>query len=455
MANLVEAGGGATLFPEDFTFGVATAAYQVEGHIENDWSMWERAGKLKDPNHRCGRGVDHWNRFDEDVTLAKDVGCSAFRISLEWARIEPVRGQFDENAIAAYREKLLRMKAAGVRPVVTLHHFTHPTWFATETPWHEPQSVEVFRRYAKVCAQIIKGLDAMVITFNEPMVLLLGGYIQGIIPPGIQDGKKAMAAIGNIARCHVAAREEILMECSGSQIGTSQNVIVFRPDRWWHPLDRAVTRLAGEGYNHAFLRAITEGDLSIFMPGLASTKQKIDGGRDSVDFIGINYYTRAHLRFVPKAPFIEFKFRDIHSRQLTDIGWEDYPEGFGQMIQEAHASYGLPIWITENGIDDRDGTRRPKFLYDHWRQLLEAMKKGARVKGYLYWSLMDNFEWLEGWGPRFGLYHVDFETLERKATPACHYFKNVATSRRLSLPHSMQSHEVMAGAPANVMAQAI
>ena len=182
-------------FPEGFTFGVATAAYQVEGHIENDWSEWERAGKLKDPDCRCGRGVDHWTRFDEDVALAKDVGCDAFRISLEWARIEPQRGQFDERIIDEYRQRLKRMKAAGVRPVVTLHHFTHPQWFHRETPWHDPQSVEVFRRYAKVCAQILKGLDAMVITFNEPMVLLLGGYIQGVIPPGIADGRKAMAAL--------------------------------------------------------------------------------------------------------------------------------------------------------------------------------------------------------------------------------------------------------------------
>lgn len=421
-------------FPEKFTFGVATAAYQVEGHIENDWAEWERAGRCKDPSHRCGRGVDHWNLFDHDVALAKDVGCDAFRVSLEWARIEPARGEFDEAMIAEYRARLLRMKAAGVRPVVTLHHFTHPRWFHQQTPWHEPASVPTFRRYARVCAQILRGLDALVITFNEPMVLLLGGYIQGCIPPGIADGKKAMLALGNIARAHVAAREEILTECSGCQIGTSQNVMVFRPDRWWHPLDRAVTRLAAENYNHAFLRALTEGDLRIFMPGLASTRQKIDGGRDSVDFIGLNYYTRAHMRFIPRPPFIEFHYRDVFNRGLTHIGWEDYPEGFSQAILEAKQHYGKPIWITENGIDDREGARRPKFLYDHWRQLLDAVKQGADVRGYLYWSLMDNFEWLEGWGPRFGLYHVDFESLKRTPTAACHYFKQIATNRVLVPP---------------------
>ncbi|MGA9526199.1 MAG: family 1 glycosylhydrolase [Myxococcaceae bacterium] len=422
------------VFPQSFTFGVATAAYQVEGHIENDWSEWEQAGRLKDPNQRCGRSVDHWNLFDQDVQLAKEVGCNAFRVSLEWARIEPNRGQFDENAIAEYHTRLRRMKATGVRPIVTLHHFTHPKWFHRETPWHEPGSVGVFRRYAKVCAQILRGLDAIVVTFNEPMVLLLGGYIQGVIPPGIRDGRKAMQALANIARSHVAAREEILAECGRTQMGTTQNVLVFRPDRWWNPLDRALTRLASENYNYAFLRALTEGELRIFMPGLATTRERIPGAKDSIDFVGLNYYTRAHLRFVTRPPFVDFRYRDVHKRGLTHIGWEDYPEGFSQMILEAHREFGLPVWITENGIDDREGTRRTQFLHNHWQQLLDATDKGADVRGYLYWSLMDNFEWLDGWGPRFGLYHVDFDTLERRPTPACNYFKRVATERHLFAP---------------------
>jgi beta-glucosidase len=396
--------------------------------------------------------VDHWTLFEHDVNLAKQVGAGAFRVSLEWARLEPVRGRFDEAIVAQYRDRLLRMKAAGVRPVVTLHHFTHPQWFHRETPWHEPASVETFRRYARVCAQILRGLDALVITFNEPMVLLLGGYIQGCIPPGVADAKKAMLALGNIARSHVAAREELLAECPGCQIGTSQNVVVFRPDRWWHPLDRAVTRLAAENYNHAYLRALIDGELKIFMPGMATTRQVIDGARNSIDFVGLNYYTRAHLRFITRPPFLEFHYRDVHGRGLTHIGWEEYPEGFAQMILEAKQEYGKPIWITENGIDDRGGSRRSRFLHDHWKQLMAAMKQGADVRGYLYWSLMDNFEWLEGWGPRFGLYFVDFETLERRPTPACHYFRRIATTRVLVPP---EPHHEGALAAAQALARAI
>jgi beta-glucosidase len=272
------------------------------------------------------------------------------------------------------------MRASGIRPVVTLHHFTHPQWFHRQTPWHLPESVPAFRRYAKVCAKIFRGMDPLVVTFNEPMVLLLGGYIQGVFPPGIADGKKAMAAIANILRAHVAAREEILAEIGRLEIGTSHNVLAFAPDRRWHPLDRVVTRMVAEAYNHAFLRGLCTGDLRIFMPGLASTRVKLEGARDSVDFLGLNYYTRAHVRFTPKAPFVEMQYRDQLKRGLTHMGWEYYPEGFLQMLLEAK-EYGLPVWITENGIDDRNGDRRSNYLFEHWSQMLQAIGQGVDIRG--------------------------------------------------------------------------
>jgi beta-glucosidase len=147
----------------------------------------------------------------------------------------------------------------------------------------------------------------------------------------------------------------------------------------------------------------------------------------------MNYYTRAHLRFVPRPPFLDFRYRDPHGRGLTDIGWEDYPEGLLQLLQEVKR-YGKPVWVTESGLDDRSGRRRADYLHRHLAQVLAARAAGVDVKGYLHWSLLDNFEWLEGWGPRFGLYRVDFETLERTATPACAYFRRVVEGRTLVPP---------------------
>jgi beta-glucosidase len=425
-------------FPENFTFGVATSAYQVEGGIENDWAEWERAGRLKEPHMRCGRAVDHWSRYEEDYGLALEVGARAFRISLEWARIEPERGRVEGATLEAYRERLLRMKARGLRPVVTLHHFTHPTWFHRETPWHRPESVEAFRAYARACAPLLTGLEALVISFNEPMVLLLGGYLQGLIPPGIAEGPKMAAALENMVRAHVAAREELLAVLGRVELGISQNMLALAPDRWWHPLDRALVRLGGQNYNHAFHEALVSGRLRVNMPGIANTRVDIPGARDSCEFIGMNYYTRAHLRFTQRAPYLSFQYKDVRGRSLTDIGWEDWPEGFGQILRELKR-YGLPVWVTENGLDDRSGQRRPHYLHSHLGQMLAARAQGVDVRGYLYWSLLDNFEWLEGWGPRFGLYHVDFETLERRPTPACHYFREVTTTRRLIPPEAVLS----------------
>lgn len=422
-------------FPPDFTFGVATSAYQVEGGIENDWSAWERAGKLKEAHARCGRGAMHWDRFHDDIALIRDVNATAYRLSIEWARVEPRRGHWDDAALKGYRERLEALVKAGIRPVVTLHHFTHPQWFHAETPWHEPSSLESWTRYAKKCAELLEGLDAAVTTINEPAVFLVGGYLGAAMPPGIADGKKAFAAMANLARAHVVARHALIDRAKGKalDIGIAQNVLVFAPARKWHPLDQALTRLAESNYNHAFLEALHTGKLRIQMPGLTAGKADIDGGEKSMTYVGVNYYTRAHLRFLTKPPFVNFEFVDRHHRGLTDIGWEYYPEGFGWLLRQMKR-YQLPVWVTENGLDDRTGSRRPQFLYDHWRELLLARADGVNVTSYLHWSLMDNFEWLEAWGPRFGLYRVDFETLERTPTPACDYFREIARSRVLTPP---------------------
>lgn len=414
-------------FPAGFVFGVATAAYQVEGHIDNDWTDWERAGRLKDPKARgCGKSVDHWNRFEEDLRLLEQLGGRAFRVSIEWSRVEPSPGHFDEAALEAYRARFLRMKERGVLPVVTLLHYTHPRWFHQETPWESPESLVAWRRFVERCARILEGTGAMVVTLNEPMVFLLGGFVSGVIPPGHKDGARALAALANIARAHALGRLLVRERCPDSQVGISQNMLLFAPDRFWHPIDRALTRLADYNYNHSFLEALTTGTLRTTMPGM-SGKAQIENGRDSMDYLGINYYSRAHMRFLWKPPFVEYVYRDRHRRGLTHIGWEVYPEGFRILLHEVRR-YGRPIWVTENGIDDRTGESRTAWLHSHWSALLSAAAEGADVRGYLYWSLMDNFEWLEGWGPRFGLYRVDFDSLERTPTPTVPFFREVATT---------------------------
>jgi beta-glucosidase len=422
-------------FPRDFTFGVATSAYQVEGGIENDWSAWEREGKLTNPAARMGRGAGHWERFADDLHLITGLNATAYRLSIEWARVEPRRGQWDEAAWQGYRDRLELLCRAKVRPVVTLHHFTHPTWFHAETPWHEPASLQAWRRYVRRCADLLHGLDAAVTTINEPNVFMLGGYLAAKMPPGIADGKLAFAAMANLARAHVIARQELIDRAWGGRVtvGIAENVILFAPRRLWSPLDQALARLADSNYNHAFLEALATGTLRVQMPGLIAGTAEIDGAANSTEYTGVNYYTRAHLGFVSRAPFVSFEFLDPRGRGLTDLGWEEHPQGFGTLLKQM-TRYRRPVWVTENGLDDRAGTRRPQFLYEHLRELLLARRAGVDVTTYLHWSLLDNFEWLEAWGPRFGLYRVDFETQERTPTPAVDYFRRLASTRLLTPP---------------------
>ncbi len=420
------------IFPKDFCFGVATSAYQVEGGLLTDWSEWEAAGKLKDPTVTCGRAVDHWNRFEEDVDPLTELGAQAFRLSIEWARLEPRSGQLDERAALAYRQRLQRLLERGIRPVVTLHHFTHPTWFHRECPWHRPACLSRWETHVRRCLEIARGLDVVWVTFNEPLVFLVGGYLDGQLPPGKKNGPEAGRALENMARAHVLAWQLIKADSPTAQVGIAQHLAVFAPDRRWHPLDQALSRIADSQFNWAFLEGLSSGKLRLQMPGVVQATTDL-GASSTMDYLGVNYYTRTHLRFITQRPFIRMGFKDVSKRGLTDIGWEEYPQGFGFLLRQLKR-FHLPVWVLENGIDDRTGHRRSAFIHAHLKELLAARADGVDIRAYLHWALLDNFEWLEGWGPRFGLYQVDFNTLKRTATPAVAYFKQLTSTRRLVAP---------------------
>ncbi|MGC4117385.1 MAG: family 1 glycosylhydrolase [Myxococcales bacterium] len=417
-------------FPESFVFGAATAAYQIEGGIENDWTDWERAGRTKTP---CGRAVDHWNRFEEDFDLLQAAGLSAYRLSVEWARIEPEPGRFDDAALAQYRRMLESLSRRGIRAMVTLHHFTHPRWFHARTPWIGPRFIDAFERFTRRVAQELKGLVSWWCTLNEPMVFLLGGFVDAQMPPAVKDLTLFADAAANLMRAHVVARAALSELTPGVPVGIAHNAIALAPLRRLSPIDRLVARSSHELYNHAVPRALTQGLLKLQMPGLLSRSVPIDGGRGSLDFLGINYYSRIHVGLKLGPPWVQVRYVDVAQRGLTDLGWEYHPEGFAQLLAEMRG-YGVPLYVTENGLADAKGERRSWFLYDHLKVVRDLLREGADVRGWFHWSLMDNFEWLEGLGPRFGLYRVDLQTLERSATPTVAWLKRVAKTGELSTP---------------------
>lgn len=260
-------------------------------------------------------------------------------------------------------------------------------------------------------------------TLNEPVVFLLGGYVAGMIRPGQTSFAAAGAAFENLLRAHTAAVAALKAQDPSRRIGIAHNMLAFAPDRAGNPFDRKLAE-AGEGlYNDALLEAAETGDLRWSLPGRGRVSFRIPDLPKSFDYVGVNYYSRVHLRFTggPGAPG-EFLYRDPESRGLTDMGWEVHAHGFDRVLERAGRS-GLPVLVLENGIATGDDRRRRDFLREHALVLAHRIRAGTRVEGYFYWSLLDNFEWLEGFRPRFGLFEVDYATLARRRRGSADLFE--------------------------------
>ncbi|HMA28738.1 MAG TPA: family 1 glycosylhydrolase [Thermoanaerobaculia bacterium] len=407
-------------------FGVAVSHYQVEGGDPCDWTDWEAAGRAR--GGACGRAADSWLRYEEDAALAAGLGANAFRFSVSWSRVEPRHGVFEASALARYRRFVERLVSLGLEPIVTLHHYTHPRWFHQETPWTSPASVDVFARFARETARALSPLVRLYLTFNEPLVLLLGGFLDGQIPPGLADSRAAGRALDHILAAHAEAAAVLRQEAPGAAIGVAHNMMDFAADRPRNPFDVLLARHARRLYNTAFLEAFATGRWSLWIPPFTRFKGRRDALPGSLDLVGVNYYSRLHVRF-PTANRIltGFSYRDRHGRGLTDNGWEIAPASFAGLLVDA-GRFGLPVLVTENGVADGADVLRPAFLRSHLAALAEAEAAGVPVAGYLHWSLLDNFEWLDGYGPKFGLFAVDPETFERRPRPSAEVFREIGKS---------------------------
>jgi beta-glucosidase len=408
-----------------FLWGVATSSYQVEGAAENDWTEWEGQGRLKVRDERCGLASGHRERWRSDFGLLASLGANAYRLSIERSAVEPERGFFSDEVLAVERQRVDALGRLGIEPVVTLHHYTHPLWFWAAGGWESPESVADFRRYAAVVADALGPRVRLWVTLNEPIVFLLGGYLGGLIPPGRTRFDAAARALEHLLRAHVEAAGVVAERCPGARVGIAHNMLEFAPDRGHSALDR---RLASQGerlYNTSLLEAIATGKVDWSFPGSGRARFRVDGLPETNHFVGVNYYSRVHIRFrgVPGAVG-QFFYRDRESRGLTDMGWEIHPHGFDRVLRQAEAA-GRPVIVTENGIATRDDALRRDFLREHTLVLAHRIAAGAKIEGYFYWSLIDNFEWLEGFRPRFGLFEVDYATFARRRRPSADTFERL------------------------------
>ena len=397
-------------FPEGFWWGSATSAHQVEGNNQNDWSEWERFRPLE---YRSGKACDSYNRYEEDFDIAKNLNQNIHRFSIEWSRIEPKDGRFDHETMHHYINVVKALQVRGLEPMVTLWHFANPVWFTEKGGWLNEKSPEIFTRYIKYVVDNLKDQVGLWITFNEAASVYAGfSYMSGQWPPQHKNIFEYIKVRKNFIKAQALAYQEIKKIYSVPQalsdttlmshnveVGLVESNTYSAHGNMWHE------KLMGKLYNY-------QRNLYFW-----------DKALPYYDFLGLNYYhvdrrVPGSYRILPKQGW------------MPEMGWETYPKGIYHRLMELK-KYKKPIFITENGIADSKDEKREKFIKDHLRWVWQAIQDGVDVRGYMYWSLLDNFEWAKGYGPRFGLVEVDYNNFARKIRPSALEYAKICKDNSL------------------------
>ena len=406
----------ATLFfPKGFRWGTATASHQVEGGNDNNqWSVWEQTSGRIANDDRCGLACDWWANAEADFDRMVELGLNAHRLSLEWSRIEPRDGVFDEAALDRYRAMLLGLRRRGIEPMVTLHHFTNPIWLEERGGWIEHDVVVPrFERFVRKVVKALGDLCDLWCTVNEPNIYAVMGYLSGgRMPPG-RGGEidSTLAVVRNLLLGHGAAYHVLHEAQPLARVGLAHHMRLFQP-LTGSPLDGLMTRVYDGIFNNAVIEALTRGRWSALLRRGASVSAR--GLAGTLDWIGLNYYSRERVSFDRKNPAgLYGRIQFTPGAPLSDFGYgELHAEGMAPLLRKL-ARLDLPIYITENGLPDADDDQRPGFLLEHLRELWRHTQFNWRIEGYYHWTLVDNFEWGEGYRMKFGLYDLDPRTQVR------------------------------------------
>lgn len=406
-------------FPENFVWGVASAAHQVEGgHTTNNWADWEN--QVDDEGNpriargeKCGAACEHWQRYPEDVALMTELGVKSYRFSVSWSKIMPEPGVIDHAVMSHYINLCDSLKAVGIEPMLTLHHFCHPMWFEEMGAFEKEENLGHFVEF---CSEVFIAMKSHVTywcTLNEPAVFVIAAYFDGNFPPGKQDPELAALVLKNMYQSHVMVYEKLKGLPGGDRahIGIVKNMHQIDPMNDWNLFDRLLSRTVNKGFNGSFIGTFTKGIYKFSFPTLVDLEAEIPNAPYSLDFVGLNYYSHNAMDFSFDLD-AALKTRMYPDETPTDMDYTMYPEGFYRAIKEISV-LNQPIIITENGVADADDDIRGEFIKKYLYAVSKAVEDGYDIRGYHYWSLMDNFEWDLGYDERFGLYEVDFETQKR------------------------------------------
>jgi beta-glucosidase len=404
--------------PKGFLWGTATSAHQIEGGNTNDWTRFEAQAGTIERGETSAVSADHWNRMAEDVALMRSIRANAYRFSIEWSRLEPVEGAWNEEAWARYGDLVRQLREAGITPAVTLLHFTLPLWLAERGGIAASDFPDRFGRFAAEAGRRLGPHVDLWITLNEPNVQMFMGYVFGAWPPQKKSSAEAPQAFAGMLRAHAAAAAALRAADPGAKVGVANNLMLLEPRSRLMPGDWLGARLVDRLWNWPFPDAVRDGHARLRLPD-AALDEPIAGLVGSTDFFGLNYYFRYHVRLAPGAP--EGVVLTPGPGLRSELGGpqpvgDSPPEALYLLMREAWKRYRLPIYITEGGIADAAGTLRGPLIRGQVEAIQRARAEGIRVDGYFHWTLVDNFEWEKGYRPRFGLFHLDRQTLAR--TPA-------------------------------------
>jgi beta-glucosidase/6-phospho-beta-glucosidase/beta-galactosidase len=466
----------ARTLPKGFLWGVATAGFQGEmgpgspNDPNSDWWTWVRDPQNIQQKRVSGdlpeNGPSQWAKYKTDVSLARNkLNANAYRLSIEWSRIFPrstegattigeLDALADQSALAHYRQLLTAIRAAHMTPFVTLNHFTLPLWlhdpivarsaFAGVGPddppptfanagWLDPRAPAEFAKYAGYIAAKLGDLIDYYAPINEANVVAVQGYlnVEGVFatwyPPGVFNYKAVIDTLLDEARANAAAYDAVKAQDATARVGLVQHMIAFRAAKPASRQDRSGTKHADYLFNLTFLLAAIRGEYDANADAVIAPDEVHRDLAHKADFVGVNYYRTAAVTGLPQSlsksipaydfiPKVDYTKKEC-PKDCSDLGWKIAPAALKDMIREA-GRYGLPVYVTENGIADASDRKRAAYIRDHVRAVRQAVRGGADVRGFFYWSLEDNLEWADGYAPKFGLF-----TATRKMRPSAKVFR--------------------------------
>ncbi len=405
-------------FPRGFLWGTTSAAYAVEGQLPaHTWAEWER---LRHTAGSAERAARWWaGRWKEDLDRAAEGTQNAHRFSLEWSRIQPQPDKWDEDALDHYRQLARGARERGLMPLVTLHHFTDPLWFAESDGWEAPDAPQRFARYVRKAVNALREYVTYWVTINEPNTYAWQGYVRGVFPPGARNQQQALRVLANLARAHAAAYQAIHEIQPEARVGYAWHYRPLQADNPRNPLDRLARQLAYNAFNMSFPTAIVTGTLRHPLGRL-----RLPEVRHTQDFFGLNYELPARVRWRPgkEIPF----FADCQPAHPKDS-----PAAYFRSLKWA-AQFGKPILITANGLATADDAARRCYLAQHLHALWRAINFNIPVKGYFYRRLTDGCEWEQGWQATYGLWALDAETQQRNKRPSADLYAAICQANALT-----------------------